>query len=116
MAVTIAIVKRTVDGGKRTVVFDVTGPASYTNPGGELLTAAQQGQLMPEAGLPAAVAFSAAPFFESEVEPANLRAVVLDRTNNKMLFTVAGAQVANATNLSAVTIRCRIEYLFTAVA
>lgn len=114
MAVTIAIVKRNVEGAAREVVVDVTGPASYTT-GGETLTAAQQAQLFPENGAPAAADFSKATFFESEVETANARYCILDKTNNKMMFFAGSTQVANATNLSAVTIRCRVEYGFAAV-
>jgi hypothetical protein len=114
VAVTIAIVKRNVEGGAREVVFDITGPASYTT-GGEALTAAQQAQLMPEAGLPAAADYSKAVFFESEVETANARYLILDKTNNKMMFFAGSTQVAGATNLSAVVIRGRIEYGFVAV-
>lgn len=109
MAVTLAIVKRRPLGNGYEVIADVTGPASYTT-GGETLTAAQQAQLMPELGGAQALDFTKAQFFMAEVEPANLRSLLLDKANAKMLFTVAGAQVANATNLSAVTIRCRILY------
>jgi hypothetical protein len=115
VAVTIAITKRVVAGQKREVYADITGPASYTT-GGETLTAAQQAALMPELDPSPVLNFTKVVFFQSEVEPANLRALVLDKTNNKMLFTVAGAQVANATNLSAVVIRCRLDYQVSPIA
>jgi hypothetical protein len=108
MAVTIAIVKRQVRGVGYEVIADITGPASYTT-GGELLTAAQQAALMPELGANQALDMSKAQLFTSERDPAG-RMLVLDKTNNKVLSFDAGAQTANATNLSAVTIRCRILY------
>ena|SRR5215831_7333988 len=111
MAVTIAIVKRNVEGQSIEVLADVTGPASYTT-GGEALTAAQQTQLFPQQGSPAAADFTKAVFFESEVEGVNARFLVLDKVNNKMMFWAGSTQVGAATNLSAVTIRCRIEYGF----
>src|SRR4051812_25226243 len=98
MAVTAAVVKRQARGVGYEVIADITGPASYTT-GGETLTAAQQAALMPELGASPALDFSKVQMFQAEVEPANLRSLVLDKTNNKMLFTVAGAQVANLTNL-----------------
>lgn len=109
MAVTLSVVKRISAGNARRVIVDVTGPASYTT-GGEALTAAQQTYLMPEAGVVASADFSKATYFDSEVEPANFRSLVLDKTNNKMLFAAGGTQVGAATNLSAVTIRCEIIY------
>lgn len=114
MAVTITNVKKHRESTSYKSSFDVTGPASYTT-GGETLTAAQQAQLFPENGAPAAADFSKATFFESEVETANARYCILDKTNNKMMFFAGSTQVANATNLSAVTIRCRVEYGFAAV-
>ena len=108
MAVTVAVVDRVVRGGERIVYVDVTGPASYTT-AGETLTAAQQATLMPEDGVPVAAVFSRAVFFESEVDVSG-RKLALDRTNQKMLFFAAGAEVTSATNLSAVTIRCAITY------
>jgi hypothetical protein len=109
MAVTLSVAKRLASGNTRRVIVDVTGPASYTT-GGELLTAAQQNYLFPELGSGQSLAMSACVYFDSETEPANFRSLVLDKTNNKMLFTAAGAQVASTTNLSAVTIRCEMVY------
>jgi hypothetical protein len=108
MAVTAAIVKRNRAGNGYEAVVDITGPASYTT-GGELLTAAQQATLMPELGGVQALDMSKATMFTSERDSAG-RQLVLDKTNNKMMFFAAGAEVPNATNLSAVTIRCRIVY------
>lgn len=109
MAVTIAIVKRNTPGQSRAVYADITGPASYTT-GGETLTAAQQAQLMPEAGVPGTADFTKVVFLESEQEPAGGRTVVLDRAGNKLLFYAGGTQVAGAVALNAVTVRVKIDY------
>lgn len=104
MAVVFNNVRRTVQGNTVRVVGSVTGPASYTT-NGETLSAAQIKALTDGDSTTSLVLANTGPFaFDSEVEPANLRALVLDRTNKKIKFTVAGAEVANATNLSAVTI------------
>lgn len=104
MAVTLNNVRRVITGNAVRIVGSVTGPASYTT-GGETLTASQIRALTDGDSTTSLAGTNSGPLaFDSEVEPANLRALVLDRTNKKMLFTVAGAQVANATNLSAVTI------------
>lgn len=104
MAVTFTNVKTITAGNETRVVGTCTGPASYTT-GGETLSAAQIGQLTGTiAGPRSTTSLATVVQFDSEVEPANLRSLVLDRTNLKMLFTVAGAQVANATNLSAVSV------------
>lgn len=100
MAVTLTAVKRISSGNTKRITGTVTGPASYTT-GGETLTAAQIKQLTDGAS---GTVLTNVQLFDSEVEPANFRALVIDKTNKKMLFTVAGAQVANATNLSAVSI------------
>lgn len=114
MAVTIAIVKRLNAGNRRQVLADVTGPASYTT-GGETLTVAQQNQLFPELGQAATVSFATpTTFFQSERNSTGQQ-LVLDRTNNKMMFFAAGAEVASTTNLSAVTVRCKIDYGFGAI-
>jgi hypothetical protein len=116
MAVTLSNIKHISAGNSRRVVFDVTGPASYTNTGtystsGELLTLAQQRQVMNE-NAPAAVDFTKATLFHSELEQATTpRQLMLDKTNNRMHFlTNAGAEVANATDLHLVTIRAEIIY------
>lgn len=104
--------QRVVAGGRRTVYFDCVGPVSYTT-GGEVLTAAQLNELMPDYGgnLAASVAdgFAKIEFFESEIDT-SARQIVYDRATGKFMYFIAGVQVANAVNLSAVTIRCRIEY------
>lgn len=112
MAVTIAIVNRATIGNAREVTADITGPASYTT-GGETLTAAQQAQLFPELGGNPTLSFAVCKFFDAEVmmgtTPA-LLSCVLDKTNNKMVFTTAGAQTTAATNLSAQVVRAKFRY------
>lgn len=112
MAVTIAIVSRSVAGNAREVIADITGPASYTT-GGELLTAAQQAQLFPELGGNPTLNMNAIKFFDAEVNlgatPA-LLSCTIDKTNNKIAFTAAGAQAASLANLSAQVVRCKFRY------
>lgn len=108
MAVTLNVVENSVSRDGYLTYIDVTGPASYTT-GGETLTAAQVNQMMPKLGGGLLVTdVTKGQFFESEID-ASGRYLVLDRTNQKIMFW-AGTQVAAATNLSAVTIRCRIKY------
>lgn len=100
MAVTLNNVRRVVTGNSVRIVGSVTGPASYTT-GGETLTAAQIRALTDG---DSTTALTSNLIWDSEVEPANFRATVLDRTNKKLKFTTAFAEVAATTNLSAVTI------------
>lgn len=106
MAVTLTNLKKVVAGNHCRVVGTITGPASYTSPGGELLTATQIAQLTEAAGGTNRSTTSLASIrsFDSEVEPANFRSLVLDRTNLKVKFVAGSTEVANATNLSAVAI------------
>lgn len=113
MAVTFNVVKRISGGSARRVLVDITGPASYTT-GGEALTTAQFAYLFPEVASNASSAdWTKVQLFDSEcavaTTPAFLQAA-LDKTNGKMAFTTAGAQVGAATNLSAQTVRAEFVY------
>lgn len=108
MAVTLSNIKHIVQGNERKTYFDVTGPASYTT-GGETVTIAQQRQIQ-RADVPTAIDLTKITFVESEVEPANARYCTIDKTNNKVMFWAGSTQVANATNLAAVVIRCCVTY------
>ena len=105
MAVTLTNIKKVVAGNHCRVTGKITGPASYTT-GGETLTATQIAQLTEAAGGANRSTTSLASVlqFDSEVEAANLRSVVLDRTNLKVKFVAGSTEVAAATNLSAVSI------------
>lgn len=105
MAVVISNVKKNREGRAVVTYFDVTGPASYTT-GGEVLTAAQQAQILPEAGVPPAANFAAVDHFVSERTPAGLQCV-LDKANNKMMIFAAGAEAGSGSNQSGVVIRCK---------
>lgn len=112
MAVTIAIVSRSAVGNSREVIADITGPASYTT-GGETLTAAQQAQLFPELGGNPTLNFAVCKFFDAEVMMGTTPALltcVLDKPNNKIVYTTAGAQTTAATNLSAQVVRAKFRY------
>lgn len=100
MAVTLNNVRRIVAGNHVRIVGSVTGPASYTT-GGETLSAAQISVLTDG---DSTTALTPNLVWDSEVEPTNFRATVLDRTNKKLKFVTAFAEVASLTNLSAVTI------------
>jgi hypothetical protein len=111
MAVTITPVRRQRQGNIRTVLVDITGPASYTA-NGEVLTAAQVAALFPEVysnltALPA----NANQILQFDAEtPATGHALCLDRTNWKMRYFNGTTEIAGAVNLSAVTIRVGITY------
>lgn len=109
MGVTLAITGRNVVGNRRVVEFNVTGDSSYAT-GGESLTAADVNLLMPEyAGQLAATDSDKVLLYVSESDSTG-RYTSLDKTNDKIMFWAAGAEVAGATNLSAVTIKARAEY------
>lgn len=115
-AVTLGATKKRVGaGGRRTVYCDITGPVSYTT-NGEAVTSDQLNQILMEfggglviTGLPGD--FNKIEFFESEVDPATGRFIILDRVNGKLKYYAGAAEVANATNLSALTLKVRFEYL-----
>jgi hypothetical protein len=106
MAVTITNLKRIAAGNYTRVVGTITGPASYTT-GGETLTAAQIATLTTvpvSGGNRSTTSLTSLLTFDSETEPANLRSIVLDRTNVKVKFVAGSTEVASTTNLSAVSI------------
>src|SRR4051812_17583689 len=102
MAVTITSRKRANCGSEHVRYVDITGPASYTT-GGEALTAAT---LTPLVGLRGAI-IGAIDSFGAKV-PTTGQTLVLDRTTSKVMYFNGTTQIANATNLSAVTARARI--------
>jgi hypothetical protein len=115
MAVVFTVVKRGIAGNQRRVIVDVTGPASYTT-GGEALTLAQFQFLFPDIASNATAAdWTKATFVDVETSfsatPAFLSGMI-DKVGGKFVYTTAGAQTANATNLSAAaqTIRMQIMY------
>lgn len=104
MAVTFTNVRRSINDNTIRIVGSVTGPASYTT-GGETLTAAQIKLLTDGDSTTSLTGANSGPFsFDSEVVPTSFRALVLDRTNKKLMFTTAFAEVSAAVNLSAVSI------------
>lgn len=109
MAVTISNIRHNVVGNVREVTFDVTGPASYTT-GGEALTADQLNQLMPQfAGRLAATDSDKVSFFVSDTN-LNDQHLILDKTNDKIMYFTNAGQVGAATNLSAVVIPAKAQY------
>jgi hypothetical protein len=100
MAVTLSNVKRVLDNNAFRIVGTCTGPASYTT-GGELLTATQIKQLTNGAS---STSLASVAVFDSEVESANFRSLVLDRTNLKVMFVAGATQVTNATDIHLVAI------------
>lgn len=100
MAVTMNNVRRIVAGNSVRIVGSITGPASYTT-GGETLSTAQIAVLTDG---DSTTSLTSCLTFDSEVVPTSFRAMILDRTNKKLMFTTAFAEVASLANLSAVTI------------
>lgn len=111
MPVAITAVRRSRTGNLRKIYVDIVGPASYlTN--GEVLTVAQLQALAPEvwaglqavpANLNAIVSFQAEPSISGHT-------VVLDRATLKVKYYNGTTEIANTTNLSAVTVRAEIVY------
>lgn len=103
MAVTIAVVKRSVEGNRQTVYADVTGPASYTT-GGEDLSQSDLNKLLARPG----GKIGEVTFFAAE-DSTGGHALVLDRANSKVLYFNGTTQIAATTNLSAVTARVAVS-------
>lgn len=101
MAVTITNRKRANCGSEHVRYVDITGPASYTT-GGEALSAADLSKLIGTGAVIGDI-----DYFGAEV-PTTGQTLVLDRTNSKVMYFNGTTQIANATNLSAVTARVRI--------
>src|SRR5262245_24982053 len=77
--------------------FDITFDSSYATGG--------------EAIVPGDVGFvTSIDVFDSETIPGTtVRSVAYDRTNGKLLaYNPAGTEITNTTNLSAITVRCRV--------
>ena len=91
---TFSIVQREDAGLTERIVADVTGSASYPNPGGEPVA---PGDLDARAGNIVAASFQNIPGY----------AVQLDAANGAMIFIdlATGLEIANAVDLSAVTVR-----------
>lgn len=102
MAVTITVRKRSVAGNRKTVYADITGPASYST-GGEALS---QGDLNKLVDGPGAKIGDIA-LFDAE-DSTGGHALVLDRTNSKVMYFNGTTQIAAATNLSAITARVAV--------
>lgn len=108
MALTVALVRHNIVGAAYESVVDITGDSSYAT-GGEALAAADLQTMMPKGGVLAATDADKIQLFQSEKDVSG-RELALDRVNDKILFFAAGAEVANLTNLSAVTIRAVLRY------
>lgn len=95
MAATPTIIKRISRGGVRTNYLDVALDSSYPT-GGYALSFNQLG-------------FAKAPLLV-DAEQATGRTYWYDRANQKLVaFSTAATEVANATNLSAVTVRVAVD-------
>lgn len=84
-----------ITGDRLEVLIDVVGDASYPT-GGYPLTAAQL-------GLSTELDFINGTVYAAPV--ATITSVSYDAVNSKLKFLAGGAEVANATNLSTVTVR-----------
>lgn len=105
MAVTIANKGRVVAGNTRIRYVDITGPASYTSPGGETLSSSDLKALTD------ADRGTIGDIMQFDAEPSTGgHTVVLDRANSKVKYYNGTTEIANAVNLSAVTVRCAVVY------
>jgi hypothetical protein len=103
--VTVAVVKRNVVGAARQVTADITFSNAYAT-SGDTITAASITALLPSAS----AGLADVTFFECQ-DTATGQFAIFDATNKKfLLFTVAGVQATNATDQSAVAMRCRFTY------
>lgn len=107
MAVSIsAPVKKVVRGNERVAYVDITGPASYTSPGGEALSAADIVKLC--GGKAGAVIGD---IVQLDAEPSTAgHTLVLDRANSKIKYFNGTTEIANAVNLSAVVCRVSVAH------
>jgi hypothetical protein len=104
MAVTITNKGKVVRGNERVRYVDITGPASYTT-GGEALSASDLKALTDtDRGVIGDILQ-----FDAESSTGG-HTLVLDRTNSKIMYFNGTTQIANATNLSAVTVRAAVVY------
>lgn len=104
MAVTITSKKVVVAGNARVRYVDITGPASYTT-GGEALSAADLKALTS----PTYGAIGDIIQLDAETSTGG-HAVALDRANSKIMYFNGTTQIANAVNLSAITVRAAVVY------
>lgn len=86
-------------------VVDITGPASYTSPGGETLSASDINSLTEpgQGGIGAIVYFAGS-------AAATGHRVEIDLATSKAKFYNGTTEIANTTNLSAVVCRCIVVY------
>jgi hypothetical protein len=102
MALTITVARRGVSGPSYYTDADVTGDASYPT-GGEALAAADLVKILGRNG----GAAGDIQYMDSEVATGTGIVWQLDRANTKLMAWDGNAEVADTTNLSAVTARCR---------
>lgn len=107
MAVTLTVLSRNVEGVRKSVTFHATGDVNGYLAGGYALTAAQIRTLTAGdlSDLSSYIDFRAKKNIAG-------KEVNLDPTNgaNKLIFYAASTEVANATDLSAVTCRATLVY------
>jgi len=102
--VTAAIVKRGGGAaGRYSVDVDFTLSASYAT-GGDTIVAADIANVLPEG-------YALTDLIQAQFELAALGyACYLDKTNKKIKVFNGTTEIANATNLSAVVVRCHIQF------
>ena len=101
---TVAIRGKRVEGGRRKVVADITFSNSYATNGDSFVAADIQAIAEKLGVVNAAGDLSGVEVLDSEAG-SDGTTVYLDRANKK-LKAFKGAEVANTTNLSAITVRC----------
>lgn len=105
-AATITAKRKQIVGNRVRQSFDLTFSASYAT-NGDTLAASELAKVVPERKVIADLLF--VDLFIAEIGPAG-HDVYLDRTNLKVKAFNGTTEIANATNLSAVVVRCVLEY------
>lgn len=99
-------------GTKKEIVFDHDGPASYANPGGDVINAADLGLGGIEYGEADGLSSDGLNYAYaaiSGVSTSGTQANVGTTLTMRWFVVATGAEVANTTNLSAKAIRIRIR-------
>lgn len=103
---TVVIKRRQIVGTRRITTVDITGSASYAT-NGDSVVAADLQALLPEYKAPTTL--NVVDIFLTEPSSAG-HEVYFDRANSKVKFFNGTTEIANATNLAAVTVRAQLEY------
>lgn len=105
-AATITLKRKQIVGNRVRQSFDLTLSASYAT-NGDTLAASELAKIVPDRKVITDLLF--VDYFDAELGPAG-HAIWFDRTNLKVKAFNGTTEIANATNLAAVVVRCIAEY------